>query len=220
MRASPGIIQWRIAARAFLIVPVFLVSAVLLTAETLGDMPASQHESPIDVVRIRLLRYETRRWQIEAANRDTGQKGPRDADPDGARPEPAPIIPAEDSFDDWAFGGKDGEKRFRGQLDKLLQRKLHEVEQVFQLSQAQRRKLQLAGRGDIQRLLDMVEDARREFQLARSNLRRLTELQKDLRLVELRVSDGLFEIGSLFAKTLRKMNGEKQLIRRAANTTH
>jgi len=173
----------------------------------------------VDIIRLRLLRYETRRWQIEAATRDAGKIPAREDAGDGAKPEPVPIIPAEDSFDDWAFGGKSGEERFRNQLDKLLQRKIHEVEQVFQLTEAQRRKLKLAGRGDIQRLLEMVEDARREFQLARSDLRRLAELQKDLRLVELRVSDGLFEMGSLFAKTLRKMIDEKQLIRRAANTS-
>ena len=131
--------------------------------------------------------------------------------------EPAPIIPVEDSFDDWAFGDKGGEARFRSQLDKLLQKRVHEVEQVFQLTEAQRRKLKLAGRGDIQRLLDMVENARTEFQLARLNIRRLAELQRDLRLVELRVSDGLFEMGSLFTKTLRKMVDEKQLVRRTVN---
>ena len=131
---------------------------------------------------------------------------------EGVKPEPLPIIPAEDSFDDWAFGGKEGEKRFRNQLDTLLQTKgPKEVEQIFRLTEPQRRKLKLAGRGDIQRLLEMVDDARKEFQLARLNIRRLTELQKDLRLVELRVSDGLFEMGSLFAKTLRKMIDEKQL---------
>ena len=146
-----------------------------------------------------------------------GARVQRDDEVEGAKPQPPPIIPAEDSFDDWAFGGKDGERRFRAQLDKLLQRKIQDIEQVFLLTEAQRRKLKLAGRGDIQRLLEMVEDARSEFQLARTNLRRLTELQKNLRLVELRVSDGLFEIGSLFAKTLRKLVEEKQLARRSAN---
>jgi hypothetical protein len=135
---------------------------------------------------------------------------------DAAKPVPPPIIPAEDSFDDWAFGGKAGEQRFRAQLDKLLDRKIREVEQLFRLSDAHRRKLKLAGRGDIQRLLEMVEDARREFQSARRNPRRLAELQEDIRLVELRVSDGLFEMGSLFTKTLRKMIDEKQVARRSA----
>jgi hypothetical protein len=154
----------------------------------------AETEPPVDMVRLRLLRNEIRRWQLQAS------------------------VPAEDSFDDWAFGGEEGEKRFRHQLDRLLQRKIREVEQIFQLTDAQRQKLRLAGRGDIKRLLEMVEDARSEFRQARSDLNRLTELRNDLRLVELRVTEGPFEMGSLFAKTIRKMMEEKQLQRRRSTS--
>jgi hypothetical protein len=206
------------SARAIWMLPAAaLLCTVSQASRGSGDPSALPTETPLDVVRLRLLRYEARRWQIEAAAQNKGQNLLRNDVLDEATPEPAPIIPAQDSFDDWAFGGKAGEQRFRNQLDKLLRRKVNEVEQFFQLTEAQRRKLTLAGRGDIQRLLEMVEDARKEFQLARTNVRRLAELQKDLRLVELRVSDGLFEMGSLFAKTLRKMVDEKQLVRRSAN---
>ena len=218
MRRSPDVIQRRTSGRAAWIVPALsLVISAPLFGRGTEDSSAMTAEPAVDVIRLRLLRYEARRWQIEAAAQSKVQNPPRDDAEDGAKPEPAPIIPAEDSFDDWAFGGKAGEQRFRSQIDKLLEKKIHEVEQIFQLTEVQRRKLKLAGRGDIQRLLEMVEDARREFQLARLNIKRLAELQKNLRLVELRVNDGLFDMGSLFAKTLRKMVDEKQLVRRAEN---
>jgi hypothetical protein len=156
------------------------------------EPPGVEADPPLDVVRLRLLRNETRRWQLLAT------------------------VPADDSFDDWAFGGVQGETRFRDQLDKLLQRRIREVEQIFQLTDAQRRKLLLAGRGDIKRLLEVIDDARSEFQLARSDLHRLTELRSDLRLVELRIIEGPFGLGSLFDKTLRKMIDEKLLRRRRA----
>jgi hypothetical protein len=156
------------------------------------QLEAAPAEPQVDVVRLRLLRNEIRRWMREAS------------------------IPDEDSFDDWAFGGEQGERRFRDQLDDLLRSKLQVVDRVFQLTEPQRRKVQLAGRGDIKHLLQMVDDSRREFDRACLDLRRLPELQKQLRLVDLRVSNGPFEAGSILAKTLRKMFDERELMARPA----
>ncbi len=156
------------------------------------QLEAAPAEPPVDMVRLRLLHNEIRRWIREAS------------------------IPDEDSFDDWAFGGEHGEKRFRDQLDTLLQSKLQVVDRVFQLTEQQRRKVKLAGRGDIKHLLEMVNDSRREFERAGLDIRRLPELQKQLRLVDLRVSNGPFEAGSILAKTLRKMFDEKALTARPA----
>jgi hypothetical protein len=179
--------------------------------EMLDDV-TTPSDGAVDLVQLRLLRMETRRWQMEAG-RNGGMMGPaRNPDPDVAGAEP--IIPAEDSFEDWAFGGTEGAKRFRQQLDKLLEKKLREVEQIFLLTDAQKRKLKLAGKGDLQRLLDIVEDAHREFDHARTEASRLVELQKQLRLVDVRVSEGPFEMGSLFSKTLRKLYDADELRRR------
>jgi hypothetical protein len=166
----------------------------------------------VDLVRLRLLRMETRRWQQEAQRNGGMMAPPRD--PGADAPAAVPIIPAEDSFEDWAFGGAEGARRFRQQLDKLLAKKLREVEQIFQLTEPQRQKLKLAGKGDLQRLLDLIEEAHREFEQARTEASRLAELQKQLRLVEMRIAEGPFEMGSLFSKTLRKLYDADQLRRR------
>jgi len=160
--------------------------------QILEQLEAAPDEPPVDVVRLRLLCNEIRRWMREAS------------------------VPDEDSFDDWAFGGEQGAKRFRDQLDNLLQSKLQVVDRVFQLTEQQRRKVKLAGRGDIKHLLEMVDDSRREFQRARLDMKRLPELQRQLRLVDLRVSKGPFEAGSILAKTLRKMFEEKEFTARPA----
>jgi hypothetical protein len=118
-------------------------------------------------------------------------------------------------FDDWALGGKAGAKRIRDHLERLLRKKIDEVEQMFVLTAAQRQKLKLAGHGDIKRLLDTVEDARREFELAKRDADRLNEVRKHLRTLDVVVSYGPFELGSLFDKTLRKMLFEQHLVRRS-----
>ena len=101
------------------------------------QLVAPPDEPAVDIVRFRLLRNEIPRWmRLEG-------------------------IIDEDSFDDWAFGGEQGEKRFRDQLDTLLETKLQVIDRVLLLNEPQRRKLKLAGRGDIKHLLDMVDGSRR-----------------------------------------------------------
>jgi hypothetical protein len=151
-------------------------------------------EGPVDLVHLQLLRNEIRRWMREGAT------------------------PEDDSFDDWAFGSAEGEKQFRDQLEFLLQKKLRELDLMFQLSDSQRRKLKLAGRGDIKRLLDLVEDSRVEFERASVDLSRLPELQRLLRVVDVRVSTGAFEKGSILAKALQKMFDQEELRARSETT--
>jgi hypothetical protein len=111
-----------------------------------------------------------------------------------------------------------GAKTFRTHLDKLLEKRLREVEAMFALTEPQRKKLRLAGKGDIQRVLDLLDEARGEFEGARGDAGKLAELQRDLKLIEMRVSDGLFGDRSLFTKTLRKMFDDRQLTRRPAGS--
>ncbi len=162
--------------------------------QILEQLEAAPAEPPVDVVRLRLLRNEIRRWIRD----DT--------------------IPDEDSFDEWAFGDEQGENRFRQQLDKLLLSKLEKIDRVFQLTEQQRRKVKLAGHGDIKHLLTLVDQSRVEFQRAVLEIGRLPELQKLLLQIDLRVSNGPFEAGSILAKTLRKMFDEERIKTRPATT--
>lgn len=127
------------------------------------------------------------------------------------RAEPLAIV-SDTSLDDWAFGDAAGARRFRDHLERMLQKKVAQVEQLFVLTPLQRQKLTLAGHGDIKRLLETVDDARQEFQRARNDAARLAEVRKSLRTtLHLAVAFGPFELGSFFDKTLRKMFDDKQL---------
>lgn len=172
----------------------------------------------IDLFRLQRFQRTARQGQFEAAG--AVQPGGQHRKVD--RGEQNPMVP-DAIFDDWAFAGKPGADRFRDQVDVLLKNKLEglltkkvdEVEQMFLLTAAQRQKLILAGHGDIKRLLDSVEEARREFDLAEQDVDRLSEVRNKLRTVDLLVTYGPFELGSLFQKTLLKMFDEKQLKRRS-----
>src|SRR4029079_3913829 len=99
----------------------------------------------VDLVRIRLLRMQVLRWQKVGRQGDVDAPArPQDARRAGDAEEPEALSDDDDSFDGWAFGGKEGRRKFRLQLDRLLDRKLAEVKQFFDLTEAQERKLRLA----------------------------------------------------------------------------
>lgn len=149
----------------------------------------------IDMVLLQNLQHEERQ---------------RQAAPGGLPHEGPPEI------DSWVSSGKAGKDRFRDPLERLLMKKIKEVDQLFELKAEQRQKLRLAGHGDIKRILEAVEDSRRNFDLTKKDADLPVPQRQDLRTLELLVNSGPFEFGSLFHKTLRKMFVEQQLKRRPA----
>jgi hypothetical protein len=103
-------------------------------------------------------------------------------------------------------------------LDDSLDRRIEAVHQICRLTDAQKRKLRLAGRGDIKRFLDRIEALRPNLQRSRAvhddDLRDL-ELCGNASFVEAEALRpprrfGLFEHGSLFSKTLKTSLTEDQ----------
>jgi hypothetical protein len=100
----------------------------------------------------------------------------------------------------------------RRRLDTLLNQKIIAVDQFCRLTETQKQKLQLAGRGDIKRFIDRVESLRPTFQQVHliadeDDARKVSTwagtLAWDANTLRSTLSLGLFEDGSLFAKTLR-----------------
>jgi hypothetical protein len=123
-------------------------------------------------------------------------------------------VVARENFDRWLFDDDTGDEVSRGRhLERLLQTRVDAATREHKLTPAQRAKLHLAGRGDIKRFFDQVEDRRREFETERrvyrnglAALRRLEPLGQVFR-------DGPFGDSSLFAKTLQRINDEQGAVR-------
>jgi hypothetical protein len=135
-------------------------------------------------------------------------------EPDEKAPTERRFVIAEESFDRWLFGSTGDAESGRAYLETLLQRKLNDVNLVRELTPTQRKKLLLAGRGDIKRLFDRIEEERKEFQLVRTNSDRCGQFLLELQPLRVTIHQGPFEFGSIFAKTLKKMLDEGQLARR------
>jgi hypothetical protein len=126
------------------------------------------------------------------------------------------FVVAEETFDRWLFGSTGDAESGRAYLETLLQRKLNDVNLVRELTPVQRKKLVLAGRGDIKRLFDRIEEERKEFRLVRTDSDRCGRFLQELQPLRVTIRQGPFEFGSIFAKTLKKMLDDGQLARRGA----
>jgi hypothetical protein len=93
----------------------------------------------------------------------------------------------------------------RKQLDTFVRQKIAIVDRVCRLSGDQKQKLHLAGRGDIKRQRDRIEEIRTQFRLVDDDADKVTELRKKTQLLELGVTKpGLSDDGSLFIKVLEQ----------------
>jgi hypothetical protein len=116
------------------------------------------------------------------------------------------------TLDQLVFGNGQNAENGRRRLDALLNQKIIAVDQFCQLTENQKQKLQLAGRGDIKRFTDRVESLRPAFQqvhviVDENDAREVStwagKLAWDTKTLRSTLGLGLFEDGSLFAKTLR-----------------
>ena len=103
---------------------------------------------------------------------------------------------------------------FRAYMEALLTKKIDDIDRMSRLTPVQKKKLQLAGRGDIKRLLDRIEDERKTFEYLRTDLPRIEEFLMRLQPLRLTIRRGPFGSESLFAKTFKKMRDGENLVRR------
>jgi hypothetical protein len=141
---------------------------------------------------------------------------PVDEDDDQQPPQPVvrlnimAMVVERENFDRWLFddGRSEGERQTH--LEAILQSKVELAASAHRLTEPQRAKLRLAGRGDIKRFFDQVEERRSAFEIDRRSFR--TGHAALLRLGDLSqvYHNGPFGDGSLFAKTLRRINDDRR----------
>jgi hypothetical protein len=96
----------------------------------------------------------------------------------------------------------------RRALEKRLASRLDELQVTCQLTEGQRNKLQLAGRGDIKRFTDQLDFALKKHMNAGAG--EIGELRREMRELE-RIQERLFDAGSFFSKTVLTTLSRRQL---------
>ena len=137
----------------------------------------------------------------------------------------APAAPAnvmhfevqENQFEQWVFQNWQSAQAARTQLEKMLGLQIDDVDRAGQLTEAQRKKIQLAGGGDIKRFFEQVEVVRKKFLLVRKDQQKFNEIWQDIQPLQMTINTGLFDDGSLFSKSLRKTLTADQAVRYEQN---
>ncbi len=106
-------------------------------------------------------------------------------------------------FDQWVFQHHRTASAARKNM--LTQLSLHaqDVDRVCSLTDAQKKKLQLAGRGDIKRFFDRYEKVKRKFQLIKNDQQKFNQIWQDITPLQATMQTGLFHDDSFLHKSLR-----------------
>ena len=102
----------------------------------------------------------------------------------------------------------------RERLDRILRRRLSSAEKVRRLSKIQVQKLELAGRGDINRLLSLIEEHSQKLRAAGQAVNEVyndNPLNRQTSAIRSRLRSGPFDEDSLFAKSLKKILTTEQV---------
>jgi hypothetical protein len=129
-----------------------------------------------------------------------------------------PLIVAAPRLDaeSFMFGQLGGAAQAHERFTSALLQKLEEAERDYGLSAEQKKKLLLAGQGDIKHFFDEVQEARRTYERASSgnDPAAVAENARQIRRLRLKLMQDHFAAGSLFAKTLGKTVTKEQLANR------
>jgi hypothetical protein len=123
------------------------------------------------------------------------------------------FVVADENFDQWVFGGRGNAASIRKRFDSQLTVQVEELERMCGLSETQKKKLQLAGRGDVKRLFDQVDELRKKFQLVKNDQNKFNEFWQDVQPFQVVFSQGAFGAGSFFSKTLKNTLTSEQVAR-------
>jgi hypothetical protein len=115
-------------------------------------------------------------------------------------PHGIPIIAVE-TIHELANGNDEALSDARSLLGASLERRIQSVDRICRLTDLQKRKLRLAGRGDIQRFLNRIEGS--QLTVERRQVRQDGGWEPRCIIIWRSRGRGLFEHGSLFSKTLK-----------------
>ena len=116
--------------------------------------------------------------------------------------QPAFVL-SDDQFDQWVFGAPRNSGGGRNKLDTLLTLQVEDVARVCRLTEIQKKKLQLAGHGDIKRFFEKVDEKRKKFEKVKTDQNKVSEIYQELLPLRSTLQSGLFNEGSFYSKTLR-----------------
>jgi hypothetical protein len=116
-----------------------------------------------------------------------------------------------EQMDQWVFGRYGGSGGARNKLDSSLLLRIQDLERACGVTEAQKQKLRLAGRGDIKRFFDKVEELKRKYERGQNDPN--ANIWQEIQPLQVELNSGLFGDNSLYAKTIRRTLNHDQAAR-------
>ncbi|WP_165219865.1 hypothetical protein [Aquisphaera insulae] len=116
----------------------------------------------------------------------------------------------DETFDQWVFGESGAGRNGHNKLDTKLVLHVDDVARVCNLSEVQKKKLILAGKGDIKRFFDRVDAKRKDFDKVKHDQNKVMQMYQELQPLQVTYHSGVFTEDSLYTKTRRKILGDQQ----------
>jgi hypothetical protein len=129
----------------------------------------------------------------------------QDDEADAIAPQQPQFVVAKQCFDLTLFGDSGDSDSALAHMESMLARRIEGAEKQHPLTVQQKEKLRIAGRGDIKRLLDRIEDERKQFDSLRADLRGCQRFLRGLLSLQQTYREGPFSEGSLFSKTFHRI---------------
>jgi hypothetical protein len=117
-----------------------------------------------------------------------------------------------DNIEQWVFGNR-GAAKVRERFQAALTQDINRFDQKYSLTPAQKKKLELAGRQDMKRFFDRVEDAKSEYRRTNGDWNQVGNRIFELQGITNQPHTELFGDGSMLAKTLKKTLTPEQVAR-------
>jgi hypothetical protein len=108
-----------------------------------------------------------------------------------------------DQFEQMIFQQDRNAAGARQRLESALASQVSDIDRACELTDAQKKKLQLTGRGDVKRFFDAVEAAKQKLQSINNDAQQLQEIMQEINPLRVTLQAGLFQDDSLLHKSLR-----------------
>src|SRR4051812_343244 len=111
----------------------------------------------------------------------------------------------DEQFDRVLFGARRDRDTARSLLESRLKSRIESLNRLYGITKDERKKLELAGRGDIKRFFDRVEETRKQLQLATTDRIQFSRAVEELHALSRHYESGIFHEESMSSKTLKKI---------------
>lgn len=125
------------------------------------------------------------------------------------------IVMNDAQFDQWVFGnmGVANPGAARNKLDSMLTLSVENLDRICGLTAIQKKKLVLAGHGDIKRFFDRIDDLRKKFTKNKNDQMAWQNLWQEVQPLRMSFNSGFFEGDSIFSKAIRATLSPEQTTR-------